>query len=85
MKDSQKRLALIRQVLIASAFAGRLAGFDPDITNTVLQKMTASYRLVHIHRTEARTGRSGPGDLAWVWPVATMLLLPFIFFRRKKR
>ena len=78
-------MALIRQVLIASAFAGRLAGFDPDITNTVLQKMTASYRLVHIHRTEARTGCSGPGDLAWVWPVATMLLLPFIFFRRKKR
>ena len=85
MKDSQERLPLIREVMIASAFAGRLAGFDPTMTDAALQKMTASYRLVRIHRMEARTGRSGPGDLAWVWPVATMLLLPFIFFRRKRR
>jgi deazaflavin-dependent oxidoreductase (nitroreductase family) len=85
MVDSPDRLALIREVLIASAFAGRMAGFDPAMTDTALGKMTASYRLVRIHRMEARTGRSGPGDLAWIWPLATMLLLPFIFFRRRRR
>jgi len=85
MKDSPERLPLIREVLIASAFAGRMAGFDPAMSDAALDKMTANYRLMRIHRMEARTGRNGPGDLAWVWPLATMLLLPFIFFRRRRK
>jgi hypothetical protein len=44
---------------------------------------TKDYRLIHIQRNQARTGRNGPGDLAWFWPLATILLLPLLFRRRK--
>ena len=55
------------------------------MTNAELEAVTVDYRLIHIRRTEARTGRGGPGDLAWVWPLATLILLPLVLFRRRKR
>jgi hypothetical protein len=55
------------------------------MTNEELDAATADYRLIRIRRTEARTGPGGPGELAWVWPLATMLLLPLVLFRRRKR
>jgi deazaflavin-dependent oxidoreductase (nitroreductase family) len=68
--------AILRQVLIASGFAARLAGIDPRlISDEELERVTAQYRLVRIHLNQPRTGAGGPGDLAWVWPVATLLLL----------
>lgn len=74
--DCADHLMLMRQVLIASGFAARVAGIDPNvISDEELQKACAGYRLVRIRRTAARTGPGGPGDLAWIWPVATMLLL----------
>jgi len=39
--------------------------------------------VLHIRRTAERTGPQGPGDLAWVWPLATFLLLPLVFRRKK--
>ncbi len=82
--DSEARLPLLRQVLIGSGFAARVAGIDPiTMTDAELEAATASYRLIHIKRTEARTGPGGPGDLAWVWPLATMILLPLALRRRK--
>jgi hypothetical protein len=47
--------------------------------------LTQTYRLVRIHLTAPRTGPGGPGDLAWVWPLATTLLLGVLFFRRRRR
>ena len=83
--DAENRLFLLREVLIASGFAAYAAGINPrTITDEELAETTASYRLIHIKRTEARTGSGGPGELAWVWPVATVLLLPFLF-RRPRR
>jgi deazaflavin-dependent oxidoreductase (nitroreductase family) len=89
--DPGERLPLLRQVIIGSGFAGRLAGFDPyRMSDTELEAATASYRLVHILRREARTGPGGPGDLAWVWQAATALLLglllvsPLVSSKRKK-
>jgi deazaflavin-dependent oxidoreductase (nitroreductase family) len=80
------RMPLLRQVLIDSGFAARAAGIDPaGMTNQQLEAVTADYRLIHIRRTGARTGPGGPGDLAWVWPLATMILLPLVLFRRRKR
>ena len=68
-------LDLLRQVLIASAFAGRAAGLNPHtMPDEELAAVTAAYRLVRIRRTAARTGPGGPGDLAWVWPVLVMAL-----------
>jgi deazaflavin-dependent oxidoreductase (nitroreductase family) len=77
---------LLRQVIIASGFAARIFGIDHEkITDEELARATEGYRLVHIHRTGERTGPGGPSDLAWVWPLATFLLLPLALRRRKRR
>jgi deazaflavin-dependent oxidoreductase (nitroreductase family) len=84
--DPHMRTPLLRQVLIDTGFAAGAVGIDPvGMTNAELEAVTVDYRLIHIRRTEARTGRGGPGDLAWVWPLATMILLPLVLFRRRKR
>ncbi|HEY3344112.1 MAG TPA: nitroreductase/quinone reductase family protein [Anaerolineaceae bacterium] len=68
--------AIVRQVLIASGFAARMEGIDARvISDEELDRVTAEYRLVRIHLNQPRTGAGGPGDLAWVWPLATLLLL----------
>jgi deazaflavin-dependent oxidoreductase (nitroreductase family) len=78
--------AILRQVLIASAFAAKLAGIDAQmIADEELERVTADYRLVHIHLGQPRTGPGGPGDLAWVWPLATLLLLLSRPTRRRRR
>lgn len=83
--DPDTRIPLLRQVLIDSGFAARAAGIDPvGMTNAELEAATTDYRLIHIRRTEACTGRGGPGDLAWVWPLATMILVPLVLLRRRK-
>ena len=83
--DTELRAPLLRQVLIASGFAAYASGLDPvTMTNDELSAATAEYRLIHIRRTEACTGRNGPGDLAWVWPLATMILLPLVLLRRRR-
>jgi deazaflavin-dependent oxidoreductase (nitroreductase family) len=85
VSDQKERLYLLRQALIASGFAARLAGINPlTITDGELDAATTDYRLVRIRRLAARTGRQGPGDLAWVWPLATMVLLPLVLLRRSR-
>lgn len=77
VSDHPQRLELLRKVLIASGFATYAAGIDPlKLDDASLDALTEKYRLVRIRRQEARTGPGGPGDLAWVWPLATMILLP---------
>lgn len=86
VSTSDTRLLIMRQVLIASGFAARAAGVDPEkITSEELAAATEKYRLVHIRRTRACTGPGGPGDLAWIWPVATMILLPLALRPRRRR
>jgi hypothetical protein len=83
--DLQARIPILRQVIIGSGFAGRLAGLNPyRMSDEELGQATASYRLVHIRRLAARTGPGGPGDLAWVWPLAVMILLPLALLRPKR-
>jgi deazaflavin-dependent oxidoreductase (nitroreductase family) len=85
VSDSPERLALLRQVLIASGFAARAAGLDPmRMSDEALDAASRSYRLVRIRRTQALTGPGGPGDLAWVWPVATALLLGLLLLPRRR-
>ena len=84
--DPAQRILLLRQVIIASGFAGRLAGLDPvKMSDTEFDASTKSYRLIRIRRTAERTGHSGPGDLAWIWPLATFILLPLVIFGRKRK
>jgi len=84
VSESAERLPLMRDVLIASGFAAEAAGIYPKtMSDDELADATAKYCLLRIRRTTARTGAGGPGDLAWVWPVATLLLLPLALRRRK--
>jgi deazaflavin-dependent oxidoreductase (nitroreductase family) len=72
LPDAQ-RLPLVRQVLINSGFAARLAGINPRTQpDAELAAATQEYKLVRIRRTVPRTGGGGPGDLAWLWMVATL-------------
>jgi deazaflavin-dependent oxidoreductase (nitroreductase family) len=83
--DSEKRLSLMRQVLIGSGIVAPMLGLDPKkLTDEELDVATAKYRLLRIRRREARTGPGGPGDLAWIWPLVTFVLLPLALFRRRR-
>ena len=85
VSDSPQRLHLLRQVLIGSGFAACVAGINPHaMSDEEMDNVTSTYRLLRIRRTEPRTGPDGPGDLAWVWPVSTLLLL-FALLSRKRR
>lgn len=48
ISDSPRRLFLLRQVIIASGFAGPLFGVDPKkLNDNELNKVSKNYRLVH--------------------------------------
>jgi deazaflavin-dependent oxidoreductase (nitroreductase family) len=80
----EKRLAILRQVMINSGFAARLfEGIDAKaISDEEIGALLETYRLVRIRRTAACTGPGGPGEFVWVWPLLVFLLL--LRPRRKK-
>lgn len=68
--DHEKRIDIVRRVLIDSGFAALLVGLHPrTMTDTDLDTATAEYRLMRIHVGRPATPRS-PADLAWLWLVA---------------
>ena len=70
-------------MLINSGAVAPIFGVHPrSMSDAELVAACPGYRLIRIHRTEAKTGLGGPGDLAWVWPVAVMALLPRALRRR---
>jgi len=76
VSDMPDRLPRLRQVLINSGFAAPAVGVYPkDMSDETLADVTDKYRLVHIRRRQPCTGPGGPGDLAWIWPASTLLLL----------
>lgn len=82
--DPEARLPLLRQVWNSGGVAGRTLRFDPRaMSDEAFAEATAHHRLIRIRRTEARTGPDGPGDLSWIWQVATLILLALLFFRRR--
>ncbi len=80
-----EKVHIMRQVLINSGFAARLSGIDAArMSDADLLAATAEYRLVGIRCTAARTGSGGPADLAWIWPLATLLLMVLLLMRRQR-
>jgi len=83
--EQKIRLPILRKVLIASGFAAKAFGiYEDQISDEDLDLLTRNYKLLRIRRTTARTGPGGPGSLAWIWPVTTMLLLLLCLFRKKR-
>lgn len=86
ISHSPQRMRLLREVLIGSGFVAPLLGIYPrTMSDEELHRVTDSYRLVHIARNEARTGPDGPGDLAWLWPASTLLLLLWLLWLLRPR
>lgn len=80
--DPQRRLALLREVLAAPLLSGIHPREDSD---AFLASVTADFPLLHVLRTAACTGRGGPGELSWVWPLSTFLLLGALLTRPRRK
>ncbi|OJX37978.1 MAG: hypothetical protein BGO78_08015 [Chloroflexi bacterium 44-23] len=82
VSEHPDRRRILREVLIASGFAAPLFGIHPkQLNDAEIDQLTRSYRLIHIVRIDEKTGRDGPGELAWIWPLITVILL----FRKGRR
>jgi deazaflavin-dependent oxidoreductase (nitroreductase family) len=76
-----ERLRILRAVLVASGFAAYAFGIPPRTPDDRLAELSAGYRVLCLRRTAPLTGPGGPGDLAWVWPLAAT----FGLLRRRSR
>lgn len=86
ISESPDRPRIMRAVVTASGFAGPLFGVNPRmLDDETLARVTRGYKVVRIRRVNPMTGSGGPGDLAWVWQVATFILLPLVFIKGKKK
>lgn len=84
--DFPERAVCFRQVLIRSGFSASLFGVNPtQLSDGELDKLLENYKLIRIRRDSALTGAGGPGDLAWVWPLTTFVLLGVLLRDWKKK
>lgn len=83
--DDEYSHLLLQQVIIASGFAGPLFGVNPkQLSDEDFKDLLESYRLIRIRRADALTGPGGPGDLSWIWPLSTFVLL-WLLIRKRRR
>ena len=96
VSDELRRIALVRQVLIRSGFAARLAHPGLDLTEASDEQIASlgvqpdrRYEVVEIKLGEDVTGPGGPGDIKWVGPAvglaALTLLLAALLIRTRRR
>lgn len=84
-QDAQ-RLPLLREVIIASGIVGPLMGVDPrKMDDAEFAQLTKEYKLVQIQPTRRLYGTGGPGDLAWIWIPAGLVLLVSLLWIKPKR
>ena len=76
-EEVENRSSIMRQILINSGFAAPLfAGiYAGKISDSELEMITRSYKLVRIRRVLPCTGSGGPADLVWVWPTLAHVFL----------
>ncbi len=75
--EGEERSELLRRLLASSGrITPLILGIDPSTADEEsFNAATASFRLLRISRQSPRTGADGPASLAWLWPVAFLLLL----------
>lgn len=76
VEDAEERAGLLREVLREGGFViPWLLGFHPQsAAEGHFRQATAGYRLLRVSRQSARTGSDGPGSLAWLWPLALLVV-----------
>jgi len=86
------RIARVREVLVRSGFAAKVAepGVDartaPDSVIAALgPDRDRRYEIVEIKLGAAISGPEGPGDLTWVWPAIGAAALAGWLMRRRRR
>jgi len=86
VSEAENRIDLMRAVLIGSGFATYLAGINPHkLPDEELETATGTYRLIRIRREQAMTGTGGPGDLNWLWPLSTILLIVLLLAKKRSK
>lgn len=84
--DPEVRLPILRAVLTASGPAAPALGLPVrQMSDEQLAAASANFRLIRIRRTTARTGPGGPGDLAGIWPLATVFLFWLLLTGRRRK
>ncbi|MBN1149478.1 MAG: nitroreductase family deazaflavin-dependent oxidoreductase [Anaerolineales bacterium] len=83
ISDHERRIPLLREVIIASGFAGPMFGVNPHtMSDQEFAAATKEYRLIRIQLTQQLGGPGGPGDLAWVWTPILLALALIVFLPR---
>jgi deazaflavin-dependent oxidoreductase (nitroreductase family) len=85
ISQDPRRIPLLRQVIIASGVVGPVFGVNPHkMDNTAFDQITSKYRLVRIRPEERMSGPGGPGNLAWVWIPAGLLVALLYWIQRRR-
>ena len=79
--DCDDHLDRLRDVLVASGFAGRLDGFRPSMSDAELQAAAHDYPLMRVRLVQPCTGDGGPGDLSAIWLGAVTIAAPLVAAR----
>ena len=86
VSDVADRLYILRQVIIGSGFVAPLIGLDPyNQDDATFNELTRDYRVIRLRCTAARTGPGGPGELAWIWPLTSLVLLVALLMPRRRK
>ncbi len=81
--DLPERVQKFGQVLVARPFAGPLFGVNPKkLPDQDLERLLSDSRLLRIRRISALTGPGGPGDLAWMRPISTVIFFSLAILQR---
>ncbi len=86
ISQDKNRLPLLREVIIASGFAGKMAGLDAlKMSDVDFEGATSKYCLLRIRRTGPLSSQCASGDLAWLWlPIGFMSILLLLVKLQKK-
>lgn len=92
VETEARRVDLVREILVRSGFAAKLAepGVDLSTTsNDVIAELGSQpgrrYEVVEIKLGDTVTGPGGPSDLTWVWPVVGLTAVAGWLVRRHRR
>jgi deazaflavin-dependent oxidoreductase (nitroreductase family) len=86
ISQDSRRLPLLREVITASGIVGPMMGVNPHtMSDAEFDQVTSKYRLVRIRPKEQLSGPGGPGNLAWVWIPAALVVALGVYLNRRRK